>query len=289
MSRSALTWLPETVAELAERHGVPGVAVGVLAGAEPLVYTHGVTSLDNPSPVGGDTLFQIGSNTKLYTATAALRLVERGDVDLDAPVNAYLPQFRAADPVVSTRITVRQLLTHTSGLDGDFPGSSGHRFCDEMLERYVEQMACLALLHEPGAMFSYCNSGYVLLGRVIEVVSGLPYVAALEELVLQPLGVSHTRVLPEEIMLFSAALGHLPDPATGEVRVAPVYVTSPACSPAGSAPAASVRDVLSFVAMHLNEGRVAGGRRVLEPATVALMQQPQVEVPALGCVTGWGL
>src|SRR5215467_12890607 len=107
--------LTEKLAELAERYRVPGVSVGIYhGGAEHHAFT-GVTSVENPLPVDAGTLFQIGSTTKTYTATAIMRLVEQGRVDLDAPVRAYVPELRLKDESVAERVTVLHLLNHTAG------------------------------------------------------------------------------------------------------------------------------------------------------------------------------
>ncbi|EUA11230.1 beta-lactamase family protein [Mycobacterium kansasii 732] len=99
-------------------YGIAGVAVAVWAGGQQYVKGYGVTNIDHPVPIDGDTVFRIGSTTKTFTGTTIMRLVAEDKVDLDAPVRRYLPEFAVADPVVSATVTVRQLLNHTSGLDG---------------------------------------------------------------------------------------------------------------------------------------------------------------------------
>jgi len=106
----------EKVAEAAERLQVPGVAVGILAdGDEDYVFL-GVTSVENPLDVDAATLFQIGSTTKTYTATAMMILADRGLVDLDAPVRTYVPELRLRDESAARTVTVLQLLNHNRGL-----------------------------------------------------------------------------------------------------------------------------------------------------------------------------
>ena len=98
-----------------KRLNVPGVAVGVYSAGREFGAGFGVTSVRNPLPVNEQTLFQIGSNTKTFVATAAMRLVESGALDLDAPVLTYLPDFRMRDADVTARVTMRLLMTHTGG------------------------------------------------------------------------------------------------------------------------------------------------------------------------------
>jgi CubicO group peptidase (beta-lactamase class C family) len=94
---------------------VPGAAVGILHEEKECVAGFGVTSMEHPLPVTADTLFQIGSNTKTYTATAIMRLVERGKLSLDTPLRHYLPDLQLSDKEVAARVTMRHLLTHTGG------------------------------------------------------------------------------------------------------------------------------------------------------------------------------
>src|SRR3954447_1479567 len=96
-------------------HQIPGVAVGVYYRGQEYVRGYGVTNVDYPQPVDGDTLFRIGSTTKTFTGTTVMRLVEQGWLELDAPVRTYLPDFRVADELASERVTVRQCLNHSAG------------------------------------------------------------------------------------------------------------------------------------------------------------------------------
>ena len=105
-------------AGMAEYH-IPGVAVGVLYQGQEYVRGYGVTNVDYPQPVDGDTLFRIGSTTKTFTGTTVMRLVEQGLLDLDAPVRPYLPDFRVADEAAAARVTLRQCLNHSAGWLGD--------------------------------------------------------------------------------------------------------------------------------------------------------------------------
>src|SRR5215813_14721648 len=101
------------------QYGIPGVAVAVLAQGREYIQGYGVTNVDYPVPVDGDSLFRIASTTKTFTGTAVMRLVEQGKLDLDAPVRRYLPALRLADESVAARVTVRQLLNHSAGWMGD--------------------------------------------------------------------------------------------------------------------------------------------------------------------------
>src|SRR5689334_1794941 len=117
--------LDEQIQAAMERYGVPGVAVGIAYGDEEYLAGYGVTSVENPLPVTPDTLFQIGSTTKTMTATAIMRLVDMGKLELDAPVRQYLPDLALKDPTTAEKVTVKHLLTHTAGWLGDFFAETG--------------------------------------------------------------------------------------------------------------------------------------------------------------------
>ncbi|MGH8732290.1 MAG: serine hydrolase domain-containing protein, partial [Burkholderiales bacterium] len=122
-----------------ERYHVPGVAIGMLRSGDIDVAGFGVTSVEHPLKVDGDTLFQIASVTKTMTATVIMRLVERGAVDLDAPVRKYISSFRLRDAAAQEKATVRHLVTHTGGWLGDCFADFGNG--NDALERYVTAMA----------------------------------------------------------------------------------------------------------------------------------------------------
>src|SRR5438309_3413943 len=128
--------LQDKLTELATELGVVGVAAAVLIDGEEHYAFHGVTSVDNPLPVDEKTLFQFGSTGKTYTATAMMRLVEQGKVDLDAPVRTYLPEFKLRDADVAAGVTVLQLFNHTAGWEGDMMDDTGDG--DDALEKYVD-------------------------------------------------------------------------------------------------------------------------------------------------------
>jgi CubicO group peptidase (beta-lactamase class C family) len=187
-------------------HHVPGVSIGLIVDGVEHYVSLGVTSVANPLPVTADTLFQIGSTTKTFTATAAMKLVQDGLLELDAPVRKYIPDFRVADEDTSARVTVRHLMTHTSGWFGDFDLDTGDD--SNALELYVQAMAELPQLTPMDALMSYSNSAFVLLGRVIEVVSGKTLDVFMRESVLEPLALHDTVFWAHEAITKRAAVGH---------------------------------------------------------------------------------
>jgi dipeptidyl aminopeptidase/acylaminoacyl peptidase/CubicO group peptidase (beta-lactamase class C family) len=269
--------------ELAARHRVPGAALGILrldpAGEEELVEVAcGVLNQATQVEATPDSLFQIGSITKVWTATVVMGLIDEGRLDLDRPVVEYLPELALADPEQTGRVTMRHLLTHTSGIDCDLWVDVGRG--DDCLARFVTQLADLPPNHLPGATFSYSNAGYVLAGRVIERLTGLIWDQAMRQRLFQPLGLERTATLPEEVLPFRAALGHVGDPPRPLLR----WERPRGRGPSGGI-AASVGDVLALARLHLAGGVARGGTRVLSEASCRAMRERQADVPD---VHTWG-
>jgi CubicO group peptidase (beta-lactamase class C family) len=265
---------------LLQQHGVPGVSVAVLAGDEVTAFAGGVLNTGTGVPATTDSLFQIGSITKVGTATVLMRLIDRGAVELDTPVSTLLPGFDRTD------ITVRHLLTHTSGIDGDFFHDTGRGA--DCLEKYAAASTTLAPLHAPGAAMSYCNTGFSLVGRIVEVLTDQCWDDALRELLLDPLGMKHSWTLPEDVLRFRAALGH-ENGTDGVLRPAAIWGMPRSVGPAGTINATAT-DVLALARLHLRDGLAPDGTRLLSERTAAAMREPQVEVPNPdGKGDRWGL
>ena len=168
----------------------------------------GICNVDTGVRITTDSVFQIGSITKVMTACLVMQLVDEGKVSLDAPVKHYVRDFMIADSKASESITVRQLLNHTSGMAGDFfPDDQGQE--GNLIARYVDRCNLLPLVHSPGALYSYCNSGFVIAGRLVEIVRGISWYQAMEDYIFKPLEMSHALADPKEIIRYRAAMGHL--------------------------------------------------------------------------------
>lgn len=265
---------------LITRHRVPGASVAVLAGGETVAAAAGVLNLSTGAKATPEAVFQIGSISKVYTATVVMQLVEEGLLDLDAPVVEALPELELADPDVTKTVTMRHLLTHTSGIQGDHFTDTGRG--DECVARFVASCAELGQSHPLGATMSYCNTGYVIAGRVIEVLTGGTWDEALRQRIFEPLGFSHTVTLPEEVLRFAGAVGHVAPKPGEDLQVAPVWGLPRSVGPAGLI-CSTASEVIDFARAHM-DARLLSGK-----ATLA-MQEPQVEVPdpyTLG--SHWGL
>jgi CubicO group peptidase (beta-lactamase class C family) len=264
--------LHERIIEAMERLHVPGVAVGVIHDGAEHVAAFGVTNVDYPAPVIEDTLFQIGSTTKTLTATVALRLVDMGKLDLDAPVRAYLPDLRLADETTAAGVTTRHLLTHTGGWSGDHFLDTGRG--EDALAAYVASLAGLPQLTPLGEVWSYNNAAFSLVGRVIEAITGKPYETTVRELALDPLGMRHSFYFPEEVMMHSFVVGH--NVVDDTPQVATPWNLARSANPAGGL-TSSAGDQLRYARFHMGDGTTDDGTRVLSRESIALMQTPGVQ------------
>ncbi len=278
--------LSDFVEATATKFGIPSVAVGVWADGQEVYACHGVTSIDNPLPVDRDTLYQLGSVTKAYTATALMRLVAKGRVELDAPVRRYVPELRLNDERTAAEITVLHLLNHTAGLDWGLIVDTGEG--DDALATYVAKMAELPLIAPPGARTSYSQAGYNLAGRIVEKVTGLTYERAVASLVLEPLGLSHSLFARDDIMTRRFAVGHNPG-EEGALSVARLWRRSRGDNPGGGL-ASSVADQLRWTRFHLGDGHARSGVRILPTEVLRRMQEPTVALrgSSLGDAIGVG-
>ena len=198
--------LADAAQEAMAAAGVPGVALGLSSGEEEQYAAFGVTSLENPLPVTPGTLFQIGSITKTFTATVAMQLVDEGLLDLDAPVRTYLPSLRLGDEAAAAGATMRHLLTHTGGWEGDYFDDPSRG--DDALALMVDRLADLPQVVPLGAIFSYNNAGFYIAGRVLEVIGGEPFERLVEERILRALALDETYFFAEDVMTHRFAAGH---------------------------------------------------------------------------------
>ncbi|WP_314615469.1 serine hydrolase domain-containing protein [Streptomyces stackebrandtii] len=278
--------LARFIAAKATEPGVPGVSVGVWTGDRETFASHGVTSVDTPVPVAEDTLFLVGSVSKSFTATALMRLVADGHVELHAPVRRYVPELKLADERTAAQITVLQLLNHTAGLDWRFGAETGEG--DDALAAYVARLEESELIGPPGGRSSYSQTGYNLVGRIIENVTRLPFEQAVSRLLFEPLGMSSTTYsLDEALALGSSASHHREE--DGTLSALAPWKESRAKNAGGGA-LSSMADLMRWARFHLWLGRSDTGARVMPPQVMHRMQQQTVELrgTSLGDAMGIG-
>jgi CubicO group peptidase (beta-lactamase class C family) len=275
--------------------GIPGLAVAIVEGGR-VTFARGFGSKgpDNADPVQPTTLFRIASCTKQLTAIPILRGVERGDLDLDAPLVSYLPSFtlaRTPEPV--PQITLRQLLSHSSGL-GDYleVDVSAEEKVDSALQAFLlgRYRDIGYVMAPPGAVFSYSNAGFSLLGLVAETLRQMPYRKLMRDEVFAPLQMNRSYFLPSEVLQDGDfALGGCPadQPECGGFEIGPViapdgYDNAWDRPPAGAW--SSVLDLAKFTRFLLH-----GDPQVLSDGLRAEMASPQISTHFAGNELAYGL
>jgi D-alanyl-D-alanine-carboxypeptidase/D-alanyl-D-alanine-endopeptidase len=272
--------LEPLVAELLVRHTDRhvGVAVGVLRGGEAWTTGSGTAGRAGPSPPAADTIFEIGSITKVFTATLLALMVEEGLVALDDPVRRYLPPGVAL-PVRGRPITLGDLATHTAGLPrlphGFLLPSLRHRrnpYAWLTAERLFAELPATRLRREPGGPPRYSNLGYGLLGGVLARRAGQGYEQLVEERICRPLGLADTAVSVASPERF--AQGH-------DRRGRPVPHWDLAALAGAGALRSTVADLLAFLRLQLGEGDPALAR------AAALTHAPRARRGGLAVGLGW--
>ena len=238
---------------------VPGVALGVIKNGQLDMRGFGLTNLDNPQPVTPDTVFPIASISKTVATVAMLRLVDEGRLALDGPIAEYLPDFRLRDEDASRLVTVRHLLTHTPGWDGDLPmtdlGVRTH-------ESFVTGMADVPFLARPGEVWGYNNAGFSVAARILEVVTESSIHDALADLVFSPLGLTHAFTRTGDAMLHRFAAPHSEVGGSTQVRH---QFQLPLGTAAGGI-AMSLASLTTYASFHLGDGSGPSGERILSRA-----------------------
>ena len=204
----ALQALVARAEELAKNDQFSGAVLVARHGKVLLRKAWGFANREVRTPVTPDTQFRLGSMNKMFTATATLQLIEAGKLVLDDPIGKHLADYPNKD--VSSKVTVRHLLTHSGGTGDIFgPDFTKNRLRLREHNDYVKLYGSRALVHEPGAEHRYSNYGYVLLGALIEEVSGMSYYDYVRSQIFQSAGMKSTDSLPETEKVPNRALGYM--------------------------------------------------------------------------------
>lgn len=284
------TDLEKLIGEAIEKWNVPGAAIGVWCNGELAKASAGFLNSAEKLPVQDNSLFQIGSITKVITATLVMMAVDKGLVELDKPAKDYISNFRIADKQASETITVRQLLNHTNGITGDLFSDCG--MGRDRLERYLDICRALPLCHPVGDGFSYSNAAYNLAGLLIERVTGQPFSTVVQDWVFEPLGLKNSIVEPEDAVGRSTSAGHHPDPDNPDEMIPfkTAFHITPSTAPAGATVMMSVEDLVTFARMHLNGGKTDDGQQILSSKSVKEMQKWDTRVPVPPRdISNWGV
>ncbi len=259
------------------RSNIPGMALSIAQGEE-VVYQKGYGKAGNGRTVTADTPFYIGSQSKSFTALAIMQLVEQGKLELDAPVQTYLPWFRVADEQASSQITIRNLLQHTSGLSES--GYVAHLPSDATLEMLVRDLSRARLTAPVGTKMQYFNPGYSTLGLLIEIVSAQSYGDYINEHIFIPLKMTSSFADREaaeaaglsqgyaQVFMFAVPL----EQAVVEYDIPAGFIIS------------SANDMARFM-MAMSNGGGLEGVKLLEPESIQMMFTPN---SAINSTYGFG-
>jgi CubicO group peptidase (beta-lactamase class C family) len=260
-----------------ERFQTPGIAIGVVKKGE-LIYArgHGVREIAKPEAIDADTIFQIASLTKAFTAAALGILVDEGKLDWDDRVIDYLPDFRMYDPWVTRELTIRDLLTHRSGLG---LGAGDLLFWPRARTTRAEIVTAMRHL-EPETSFrtayAYDNLLYVIAGEVVGAVSGVAWEDFVEQRIMQPLGMTGCRALPDRVEgNANRAIPHMV--VDGELVT--TFFSGGGATAAAGAINCNVSGLAKWAAMLLAGGQLPDGERLLSEQTHAELWQPVTLVP----------
>ena len=261
---------------------IPAIAIGLVDGDQ-TVWARGFGAADSPTATeaNANTLFRIGSVSKLFTDIGIMQLVEKGQLDLDQPIERYLPDFKPANPFGGA-VTLRQLMSHRSGLTREPPVGNYFDPSDSSLAHTVASLSTTALWYPPGQRTKYSNAGIATVGYLLERRSGIPFATYLQKAVVDPMGLRSSAFEP------TPALGPRLAKATMwtyDERTFPAPTFGLGTSPAGSM-YSTVNDLARFAQILFGRGAGPNGR-VLEAATLEKMWEPQFAAP--GATSGYGL
>lgn len=280
--RTLQSELHDLVTPLLERWKVPAVTIATWKDGEVRTAAFGKANLENGQDATPETLFQIGSITKVFTATAAMQLVDNWKIELDEPVKRYLPDFQLADAEATDTLTVHHLLTHHTGFWGDDFTSYGSG--DDALGKAITALKGIRQLTRPGETFAYCNAGFQVLGALLEKFHGKPAEQAIQERVIKAIGLERSTFSLEEAVLHPLAVGYN-TLTSEEPELAKPYSITRAMAAAGTI-MGTVGDLVKFAEFHLGDGK-AEDKRVLSSGAIAEMQR--IQVKAANLAPNWGL
>lgn len=268
-------------------YDLPGLSIGLVYDQE-LVWTkgYGFSDLESRTPAAPDTVYRMGSVTKLFTSTAILQLRDRGKLRLDDPVSAFLPWFKLRFPGAdSPPITIRHLLTHTSGLprEADVPYWTDHVFPTRA--RLVEVVATQEPIAPAGTTYHYSNLGLSLLGEIVAEVSGRSWAEYLQDEIFEPLGMHSTSGAPDESLLSRRATPYML-PGPDGTRAVFDYYDAGAIGPAANL-VSTVEDMARFAALQFSGGP-AGGTQVVSGSTLREMHRVHWVYPSFSGGRGLG-
>jgi D-alanyl-D-alanine carboxypeptidase len=272
-----------------ERERVAGAAIGIVRDQE-LAWRRGFgyADLERERAVDADTLFRCGSITKTFTATAIMQMRDEGKLNIDDPLVRYIPEFAAVKARFSTPedVTIRRLLTHTSGLMGEGPNNGWETLEFPPIEEMVAALGRTEILIEPDTQYKYSNLGFALLGEVIARVSGTPYAEYIQRNLLHPLGMTGSGFSLTDSMRPRMAAGYTARFLEGAPQLAPHPILRG--WDAAGALYSSVNDLARWISLQFRTtAPVREGSQVLKGGSLTRMHR--IQFMESNWMTGYGL
>jgi CubicO group peptidase (beta-lactamase class C family) len=279
--------LQDQLAGLVAKHRVPGAVAAVWQDGELITAAAGVANLNTGEPMTVDTAFLTGSITKVWATTMFMTFVEEGLLDLDVPIVSYAPDIQfGADLDAARSLTFRHLVNHSSGVDSSDLFVPTRPF-PEGVEDYLGPLAQAGKLTEPGLVSSYNNAGWIIAELVLRRLTGKNFVQHLDQRVVQRLGLKRTVFSAREAMLHRTAIGSYPA-SDGTPAPTTQFMYPDTWAAPGTMTITTVEDTIAFLRMHLADGVLPDGTRLLSHESIQAMQTPTSPDPT-GPDSGFGL
>ena len=262
--------------------GIPGLSIAIVDDQQ-IVWAQGFGMADPKQkiPASAETVYRIGSVSKLFTDIGIMQRVERGEINLDAPVGTYLPDFKPRNPF-GAPITLRELMSHRSGLLREPPVGNYFETTEPSLAATVASLNDTELVYAPGTHTKYSNAAIAVVGYVLETQAHQPFAKYLKSSVLEPMGLHHSSFEPDPQIIQNLAKAEMWT-YDGKTFEAPTFQLGMA--PAGSM-YSTVEDLGKFLSVLIAQGKTDNGP-IIQPATLQQMWSPQFPNPE-GWVFGLG-
>ena len=261
----------------AKELGVVGAQLAIFDGKHVREFATGRRHQELDLPTTTSTLFQIGSTTKVFNAAVVMSVVDSGLLDLDAPVEKYIPDFRLSSWEAQQTVTLRHLLSMSAGLDNGSYHDYGRG--DDALGRYVEALAGVPHIFKPGTAFGYSNASTNVSGHAAACATSKTWESLLTDRILTPLSLTQSALFPEDLLHHPVAVGYTRKTPDAPAERLAGWALPRSMGPAGGTLCCSAGDLVRFSRMFLDGGKSSTGTQVLSTASVRTMQTPQVTLP----------
>ncbi len=287
MNEKSLCKLIAKIGEQLNKWDVPSASVSIVENKK-VLFSGGIGLRDNASlPADADTLYQIASCTKAFTGTAAAVLATEGKLDFDTPISQYMPEFRLSDDYATHHLTVRDLLSHRTGLPRHELAWYGTGFSRELLMKNLKYLPFNAPIRYK---FQYSNFNYLIIGSLIEKITGMQFEHYLMEHLLRPIGMEKTEVFTARMLSnqnHALPFDHDEPFTTTGIKQIPFYfspgIAADEGDPCGAAGCINscASDMVKWLEFNLNRGKV-GEKELVREDLMDLIITPHIDMGSTG-------